>query len=78
MYNTTPVDHTSHALQNQKLLLVQVPPGTRAGQTIHVSIPNEPGRLVAATVPPNVSEFQVAYQPMINGNRSGWHDQYTK
>ena len=61
----------SRALQNQKLLSVEVPPGTRAGETIHVSIPNEPGRVVAATVPPNVSEFQVAYQPMINDNRSG-------
>jgi hypothetical protein len=61
---------TPHACQNQKLLLVQVPPGIRAGETIHVSIPDEPGRLVAATVPPNVSKFQVAYQPMTNGNRS--------
>lgn len=67
---TSPVTVTPHALQNQKLLLVQVPPGIRAGETIHVSIPDEPGRLVAATVPPNVSKFQVAYQPMTNGNRS--------
>ena len=69
-YNTSSDAVTPHALQNQKLLLVQVPPGIRAGETIHVSIPDEPGRLVAATVPPNVSKFQVAYQPMTNGNRS--------
>eukprot|EP00544_Gedaniella_sp_CCMP2646_P011084 CAMPEP_0202486532 /NCGR_PEP_ID=MMETSP1361-20130828/5083_1 /ASSEMBLY_ACC=CAM_ASM_000849 /TAXON_ID=210615 /ORGANISM="Staurosira complex sp., Strain CCMP2646" /LENGTH=417 /DNA_ID=CAMNT_0049115711 /DNA_START=34 /DNA_END=1287 /DNA_ORIENTATION=+ len=67
---TSPVTVAPHALQNQKLLLVQVPPGIRAGETIHVSIPDEPGRLVAATVPPNVTKFQVAYQPMTNGNRS--------
>lgn len=55
---------------NQKLLLVRVPPGTSAGSTIHVSIPDEPGRLVAATVPPNVSEFHVAFTPNDGGSNA--------
>lgn len=57
--------------QTQKLLLVRVPPGTAPGTTLHVSIPDEPGRLVAAQVPPNVSEFQVAYTPSVNGGGNG-------
>lgn len=47
----------------QKLILVRVPPGTAPGTTLHVEVPDEPGRILAAQVPPNVSEFQVAYQP---------------
>lgn len=47
-----------------KLLLVRVPPGVSPGDTLHVNIPDEPGRVIAATVPPgNVSEFHVSYQP---------------
>lgn len=47
----------------QKLLLVRVPPGTQPGTAIHVAIPDEPGRVISATVPPNVSEFHVSYVP---------------
>jgi hypothetical protein len=47
----------------EKLLLVRVPPGVLPGSTLHVNIPDEPGRVIAATVPPNVSEFYVSYQP---------------
>jgi hypothetical protein len=47
-----------------KTLLVQVPPGTTPGTTLHVTVPDEPGRLLAATVPSgNVREFHVTYQP---------------
>jgi hypothetical protein len=47
----------------QKLLLVRVPPGTPPGTTLHVSIPDEPGRILAAQVPPgNVQEFHVSYE----------------
>lgn len=47
----------------QKLLLVRVPAGTPAGTTLHVSVPDEPGRILAAQVPPgNVSEFHVSYE----------------
>jgi hypothetical protein len=46
-----------------KLLRVQVPPGTPPGTTLHVSIPDEPGRVVGATVPPNTSEFYISYLP---------------
>lgn len=49
---------------SQKLLLVKVPPGTGEGATLHVSVPDEPGRILAAEVPPgNVKEFHVAYKP---------------
>jgi hypothetical protein len=47
----------------EKLLLVAVPPGTAPGSTLHVGIPGEPGRVVAATVPPGVSQFHVSYIP---------------
>lgn len=50
----------------QKLLLVRVPPGTAAGTTIHVSVPDEPGRILAAVVPAgDVSEFHVSYEARI-------------
>ncbi|CAB9525322.1 expressed unknown protein [Seminavis robusta] len=51
----------------QKLILVRVPPGTAPGTTLHVEVPDEPGRILAAQVPRGVSEFQVAYMPR-NGN----------
>lgn len=47
----------------QELVRVQVPLGMEPGTTILVSIPNEPGRHVQAQIPPNVSEFLVAYEP---------------
>lgn len=47
----------------QKLLLVRVPPGTPAGTTLHVSVPDEPGRILAAKVPfGGVREFHVSYE----------------
>ncbi|GAX24225.1 hypothetical protein FisN_4Lh320 [Fistulifera solaris] len=47
----------------QKLLLVQIPPGATAGTTLHVSVPDEPGRILAAKVPLGcISEFHVAYE----------------
>jgi hypothetical protein len=49
--------------KGHKLLLVRVPPGTTAGTTLHVSVPDEPGRILAAQVPPgNVQEFHVSYE----------------
>lgn len=46
----------------QKLLLVRVPPNTTPGSTVHVSVPDEPGRILAAIVPPgNVREFHISY-----------------
>jgi len=50
------------AKAGQSLMLVRVPPGTSPGSTIHVQIPGE-NRRVAAVVPPDVSEFHVAYDP---------------
>lgn len=47
----------------KKLLLVQVPRGTAPGSTLHVEVPDEPGRLLSVTVPPNVKEFHVSYLP---------------
>lgn len=57
----------------QKLLVVRVPRGTLAGTTLHVSVPDEPGRILAAQVPPgNVHEFHVSYEarPHANAQRS--------
>lgn len=52
-----------------KLLLVRVPPGTAPGTTLHVSIPDEPGRILAAQVPAgNVPEFHVSYEPRSQKN----------
>lgn len=57
----TPARATSP--KGQKLLLVRVPKGTPAGTTLHVSVPDEPGRILAAQVPPgNVQEFHVSYE----------------
>lgn len=48
----------------EKLLSVRVPPGTLPGTTLHISVPNEPGRILAAQVPPgNVRKFHVSYIP---------------
>jgi hypothetical protein len=47
----------------QKLLLVHVTPRMDAGSAVLVKIPDEPGRLVSAQVPPNVTEFFMAYTP---------------
>ena len=58
--------HPTHSSGQQKLLLVRVPPGTRAGTTIHVSVPDEPGRILAAIVPAGgVQEFHVSYEARI-------------
>jgi hypothetical protein len=60
--------------KGHKLLLVRVPTGTEAGTTLHVSVPDEPGRILAAQVPPgNVQEFHVSYEarPKKSTNRDG-------
>ena len=58
-----PQKSRAHSPRGQKLLLVRVPPGTSAGTTLHVSVPDEPGRILAAQVPPgNVQEFHVSYE----------------
>jgi hypothetical protein len=60
--------------KGHKLLLVRVPPGTEAGTTLHVSVPDEPGRILAAQVPPgNVQEFHVSYEarPKKSSGRDG-------
>eukprot|EP00980_Cylindrotheca_fusiformis_P007093 scaffold1489_cov194-Cylindrotheca_fusiformis.AAC.3 len=54
---------TPQAPPGQKLLLVQVTPSMLPSSSIMVKIPDEPGRLVSAQVPPNVNEFYVAYTP---------------
>ena len=57
--------------KGQKLLLVRVPKGTPAGTTLHVSVPDEPGRILAAKVPPgNVQEFHVSYEARSPRNSS--------
>ena len=57
-----PVD--PNRAMGQKLLSVQVPPGTSPGATLHVAVPDEPGRILAAQVPPgNLQNFHVAYVP---------------
>jgi len=58
-----PLQQSHHSSSSEKLILVRVPPGTAPGATLHVSIPDEPGRLIAAKVPPGVSEFHVSYKP---------------
>jgi len=73
---TAPAVVAAPVNNNQKLLLVRVPPGTAPGTMLHVSIPDEPGRVVAATVPPNVSEFQVAYQPSNNNHGASMNRGY--
>ena len=48
----------------EKRLLVRVPIGAKAGMTLHVKIPDEPGRMLSAQVPiGNVKEFYVTYEP---------------
>ena len=65
--------HHLQAAPGQKLLLVRVPPGTEGGTTLHVSVPDEPGRILAAKVPRGgVTEFHVSYEarPAIMQSRS--------
>jgi len=46
-----------------KLLRVRIPPGTGPGTVLHVSVPDEPGRILAATVPQGARhEFHVSYE----------------
>jgi len=54
-----PASSSSPSL-NKPMLLVKVPPNTAPGTTLHVKIPNT-DRMIAATVPPGVSEFHVKY-----------------
>ena len=63
-FSSAPRAPLPSAPQAQKLMLVNVPPGTAAGTLLHVQVPNEPGRLISAKVPPgNVTQFHVSYQP---------------
>ena len=63
---TAAIPTTCSPSGQQKLLLVRVPPGTKAGTTIHVSVPDEPGRILAAVVPAgDVREFHVSYESRI-------------
>jgi hypothetical protein len=48
---------------NARLLRVTVPPNATVGSTIHIEIPGEKGRYIAAQIPPNCREFHVQYQP---------------
>jgi hypothetical protein len=66
----------------QGLLLVDVPPGCKPGTMLHVSIPGEPGRMLAAVVPPgNARQFHVSYEPRggfqtaQRGMRNGYQQQ---
>eukprot|EP00977_Amphora_coffeiformis_P001812 scaffold353_cov185-Amphora_coffeaeformis.AAC.40 len=66
MQSATSQRYPTETTGQQKLLLVRVPPGTRAGTTIHVSVPDEPGRILAAVVPAGgVNEFHVSYEARI-------------
>ena len=61
-----PEDKPESDGKRQKLLLVRVPPGTPAGTTIHVSVPDEPGRILAAMVPSgDIREFHVSYESKV-------------
>lgn len=74
------VQPTQSNKPRRKLLLVRVPPDTPQGTTLHVSIPNEPGRILAAVVPPgNVTEFHVSYEPRApRKDSSGGHQEIPK
>lgn len=65
-----PVPPTSYN-NKQKLLLVRAPPGIAPGTKLYVKIPDEPGRILSAEVPPgNVREFHVAYEPLLYPSHS--------
>jgi hypothetical protein len=50
----------------EKMLLVRVPHGAKVGQVIHVEIPDEPDRMIPATIPPGgVKEFHIKYRPYV-------------
>ena len=56
--------NSNNSKNSEKRLLVRVPPGVAAGMTLHVKIPDEPGRMLSAQVPiGNVQEFYVTYEP---------------
>jgi len=63
-YNPS-LDDVVSAKPSTAMLLVQVPQGTQPGEIIHVRIPGEE-RIIAAQVPPGVTEFHVSYEPMSN------------
>ena len=50
----------------EKMLLVRVPPRAKAGQVIHVEIPDEPNRMIPATIPAGgIKEFHITYRPQV-------------
>ncbi len=59
-----------HQQGEKKLLLVHVPRGMAPGSTLHVEVPNEPGRLLSVQVPPNVRQFHVSYLPQSSSSTS--------
>lgn len=64
--------HESNSPPGQKLLLVRVPAGATTGNTLHVQVPNEPGRVLQAQVPPGqLKAFHVSYQPQQPNNNAG-------
>ena len=55
--------------QQQQLILVKTPPGVVPGTTLHVQVPGK-DEMIAAQVPPGVTEFHVAYTPPAQGSIS--------
>jgi hypothetical protein len=58
-----PTAAISTARPSTAMLKVLVPPGAAPGSTIHVQVPGEQNRILAARVPPHCSEFHVSYEP---------------
>lgn len=57
---SSPTAEASGGETDGNTILVKVPPGVPPGATIQVQVPDQPGRVIAAEVPPNVTEFRVA------------------
>jgi len=68
-----PTNPSAPQRKQHKLMLVKVPLGTTAGTVLHVAVPGEPGRLIAATVPAGATTFHVAYASSPSKNRVGSH-----
>jgi len=80
-FPTTPAPSPPQNNPNQKLILVKVPSGVLPGSVIQVPVPGE-NRMIAAEVPPGVSEFYVAYGPqkqssvLIMGHSQSFQNSY--
>ena len=67
-----PVAPAPTEINNQpqrQLILVKVPPGVGPGTMLHVQVPGK-DEMIAAQVPPGVTEFHVAYTPSAQGSIS--------